>query len=60
MKPVKRSVAVVVRPAGAPDGGAPQTVAPEYDDCRAAALEHRAPIKLVIEAALAAARRALD
>ena len=43
-----------------PAGGVPQTVAPEYDDCRVAALEYRTPIKLVIEEALAAARRALD
>ncbi|MBF6571102.1 MAG: nickel pincer cofactor biosynthesis protein LarC [Candidatus Binataceae bacterium] len=48
-----------VKVAGA-DGGAPQTVAPEYDDCRVAALEYGTPIKLVIEEALAAARRALD
>ena len=43
-----------------PAGGVPRTVAPEYDDCRAAALEYGTPIKLVIEEALAAARRALD
>ena len=38
---------------------APITVAPEYDDCQRAALEHDAPLKLVMEEALAAARRKL-
>jgi pyridinium-3,5-bisthiocarboxylic acid mononucleotide nickel chelatase len=38
----------------------PLTVAPEYEDCRAAALEHRTPIKLVIEEARAAARARLN
>jgi uncharacterized protein (DUF111 family) len=37
----------------------PLTVAPEYDDCQRAALEHNAPLKLVMEEALAAARRQL-
>jgi hypothetical protein len=37
----------------------PMTVAPEYDDCQRAALEHNAPLKLVMEEALAAARRQL-
>lgn len=36
---------------------APATVAPEYDDCQRAALQHSAPLKLVMEEALAAARR---
>ena len=35
----------------------PMTVAPEYDDCQRAALAHGAPLKLVMEEALAAARR---
>jgi uncharacterized protein (TIGR00299 family) protein len=38
---------------------APATIAPEYDDCQRAALEHDAPLKLVMEEALAAARRQL-
>ena len=38
---------------------APATVAPEYDDCQRAALAHDAPLKLVMEEALAAARRQL-
>jgi len=38
-------------------GTSPATVAPEYDDCQRAALEHSAPLKLVMEEALAAARR---
>ncbi len=37
----------------------PMTVAPEYDDCQRAALAHGAPLKLVMEEALAAARRKL-
>jgi pyridinium-3,5-bisthiocarboxylic acid mononucleotide nickel chelatase len=41
------------------DDAAPMTVAPEYDDCQRAALEHNAPLKLVMEEALAAARRQL-
>ena len=42
-----------------PDGGAPATLAPEYDDCRRAALEHRVPLRQVMEDALAAARKQL-
>jgi len=41
------------------DGASPMTIAPEYDDCQRAALEHEAPLKLVMEEALAAARRKL-
>jgi pyridinium-3,5-bisthiocarboxylic acid mononucleotide nickel chelatase len=41
------------------DGAAPATVAPEYEDCRRAALEHRAPLRQVMEDALAAARKQL-
>lgn len=37
----------------------PMTIAPEYDDCQRAALDHDAPLKLVMEEALAAARRKL-
>jgi len=40
-------------------GAAPATVAPEYEDCRRAALEHRAPLRRVMEDALAAARKQL-
>jgi uncharacterized protein (TIGR00299 family) protein len=40
-------------------GAEPLTVAPEYDDCQRAALAHDAPLKLVMEEALAAARRQL-
>jgi len=40
-------------------GGAPRTVAPEYEDCRRAALEHRVPLRQVMEDALAAARKQL-
>jgi uncharacterized protein (TIGR00299 family) protein len=35
----------------------PATVAPEYEDCRQAALDHKVPLKIVIEEAAAAARR---
>jgi uncharacterized protein (TIGR00299 family) protein len=41
------------------DRASPTTVAPEYDDCQRAALAHDAPLKLVMEEALAAARRQL-
>jgi pyridinium-3,5-bisthiocarboxylic acid mononucleotide nickel chelatase len=37
--------------------GHPATIAPEYDDCRRAALTHNAPLKLVLEEAAAATRR---
>ena len=40
--------------------GAPTTVSPEYDDCRAAATAHQAPLKIVFEEAHAAARRMLQ
>jgi uncharacterized protein (TIGR00299 family) protein len=40
-------------------GAAPLTIAPEYDDCQRAALAHDTPLKLVMEEALAAARRQL-
>ncbi len=48
-----------VKIAGGHDGAEPLNVAPEFDDCQKAALEHGAPLKLVIEEATAAARRAL-
>jgi pyridinium-3,5-bisthiocarboxylic acid mononucleotide nickel chelatase len=48
-----------VKVSGAIDGASPITVAPEYDDCQRAALAHDAPLKLVMEEALAAARRQL-
>jgi uncharacterized protein (TIGR00299 family) protein len=42
------------------DSGGPLTIAPEYDDCRKAALAHDAPLKVVIEEAAAAGRRMLS
>ncbi len=36
------------------------TVAPEYDDCRRAAIEHRVAVKVVMQDALAAARAQLE
>jgi pyridinium-3,5-bisthiocarboxylic acid mononucleotide nickel chelatase len=48
-----------VKVSGTTDGASPITVAPEYDDCQRAALKHDAPLKLVMEEALAAARRQL-
>lgn len=36
------------------------TISPEYEDCRAAATAHQAPLKLVLEEAHAAARRILQ
>ena len=44
---------VRVKIATGPDGH--RNVAPEYEDCRRAAVEHRVPIKLVYQAALVAA-----
>lgn len=41
-------------------GHEPATIAPEYDDCRAAAVSHQVPLKLVLEEAQAAARRMLQ
>jgi uncharacterized protein (TIGR00299 family) protein len=38
----------------------PATLAPEYEDCRKAALAHDVPLKLVIDEAAAAARRMLS
>ncbi|MGH7988431.1 MAG: nickel pincer cofactor biosynthesis protein LarC [Candidatus Binataceae bacterium] len=38
---------------------APSSLAPEYEDCRRLALEHKVPLKLVMEAAQAAARHEL-
>jgi uncharacterized protein (TIGR00299 family) protein len=49
----------VIRVKVSGDSTSPITVAPEYDDCHRAALEHDAPLKLVMEEALAAARRQL-
>jgi hypothetical protein len=49
----------VIRVKVSGDSAAPITVAPEYDDCQRAALAHDAPLKLVMEEALAAARRQL-
>jgi hypothetical protein len=46
---------VRVKVAVAPDGT--RNVAPEYDDCRRVALAHAVPLKLVLQAALAAATR---
>jgi pyridinium-3,5-bisthiocarboxylic acid mononucleotide nickel chelatase len=39
-------------------GGHPDTVTPEYDDCHRAALEHRVPLRTVMEEARTAADRA--
>jgi pyridinium-3,5-bisthiocarboxylic acid mononucleotide nickel chelatase len=41
------------------DGRTPSTLAPEYEDCRRAALEHRVALRQVMEDALAAARKQL-
>ena len=41
------------------DAAQPATIAPEYDDCRKAALAHNVPLKLVLEEAHAAARARL-
>ena len=38
----------------------PMTLSAEYDDCRKAAVAHEAPLKLIIEEAVAAARRMLS
>ncbi len=51
--------AIHVKVAGAHHGAEPLNLAPEFDDCQKAAIEHDAPLKLVIEEALAAARRTL-
>ena len=51
--------AIHVKVAGAHHGAEPLNIAPEFDDCQKAAIEHDAPLKLVIEEALAAARRTL-
>jgi uncharacterized protein (TIGR00299 family) protein len=50
---------ISVKVSAAIASAAPITIAPEYDDCQRAALEHDAPLKLVMEEALAAARRQL-
>lgn len=49
---------IPVKIAGEPS--APMTIAPEYEDCRRAAVTHAVPLKLVIEEAAAAARRMLS
>jgi uncharacterized protein (TIGR00299 family) protein len=41
-------------------GSSPLTIAPEYDDCHRAALEHQTPLKLVIDETLDAAKRAVE
>jgi pyridinium-3,5-bisthiocarboxylic acid mononucleotide nickel chelatase len=41
------------------DAAQPATIAPEYDECRKAAAAHNVPLKLVLEAAQAAARAKL-
>jgi uncharacterized protein (TIGR00299 family) protein len=41
-------------------GDGPATISPEYDDCRAAAVAHQAPLKIVLEEAHSAARRMLE
>jgi uncharacterized protein (DUF111 family) len=42
------------------DASNPMTVAPEYEDCRRAAIEHKVAIRIVIEEAASAARRQLS
>jgi len=42
------------------DPSHPVTAAPEYEDCRRAAIDHKVPLKMVIEEAAAAARRQLS
>jgi pyridinium-3,5-bisthiocarboxylic acid mononucleotide nickel chelatase len=51
--------AVRVKVSGRRTAGA-LTVSPEYEDCRRAALEHGVALKLVMEEAIAAARRQLE
>lgn len=46
-----------VKIAGASGAGSPLNLSPEFDDCRKAAIDHGAPLKLVMEEAIAAARR---
>jgi uncharacterized protein (DUF111 family) len=46
-----------VKVSGAP---APFTIAPEYDDCRRAALAHRVPLRLVMDEARNIATRSAD
>jgi uncharacterized protein (TIGR00299 family) protein len=41
-------------------GGSAATIAPEYDDCRRAAAEHRVALRIVMQDALAAARAQLE
>jgi uncharacterized protein (TIGR00299 family) protein len=41
-------------------GGRAPTIAPEYDDCRRAAIEHRVALKIVMQDAMAAARAQLE
>lgn len=48
-----------VKVASAGGASSPLNLAPEFDDCQKAALEHGAPLKLVMEEAIAAARRTL-
>ncbi len=48
-----------VKVASAGGAGSPLNLSPEFDDCRKAAMDHSAPLKLVMEEALAAARRTL-
>lgn len=50
--------AIRVKLSGDPSN--PATVAPEYEDCRRAALDHNVALKIVIEEAAAAARRQLS
>jgi uncharacterized protein (DUF111 family) len=40
--------------------GSAATIAPEYDDCRRAAAEHRVALRIVMQDALAAARAQLE
>jgi len=55
-----RSSQLVIRVKVSGEAAHPATLAPEYEDCRKAALAHDVPLKLVIEEAAAAARRMLS
>ncbi len=48
-----------VKIASAGGADAPLNLAPEFDDCRKAAIDHGAPLKVVMEEAIDAARRML-
>jgi pyridinium-3,5-bisthiocarboxylic acid mononucleotide nickel chelatase len=49
-----------VKVSGAHGAAAPITIAPEYDDCRRAAVAHQVALRIVLDEARAAAMRQLD